>query len=131
MCTSPAVGGGFFTGRYNKPDEGVEPGSRFDPNKGQGQNYRKRYEYSIPFLIAVDRPNLAACRYWNEPYFKALEIIKQAADKAGLTMAEVALRWISHHSLMKREHGDAVLIGASSLNHIEQVRTTFISNWYD
>ncbi|KAL5530733.1 hypothetical protein ACEPAF_6991 [Sanghuangporus sanghuang] len=94
------LGGGFFTGRYNKPDEEVEPGSRFDPNKGQGQSYRKRY--------------------WNEPHFKALEIIKQAADKAGLTMAEVALRWISHHSLMKREYGDAVLIGASSLNHIEQ-----------
>jgi aflatoxin B1 aldehyde reductase len=37
-------------------------------------------------------------------------------------MAEVALRWISHHSLMRREHGDSVLIGASSLNHIEQVR---------
>ncbi|KAL5527047.1 hypothetical protein ACEPAG_5838 [Sanghuangporus baumii] len=94
------LGGGFFTGRYHKPDEAVEPGSRFDPSKGQGRNYRNRY--------------------WNEPHFKALEIIEQAADKAGLTMAEVALRWISHHSLMKREYGDAVLIGASSLNHIEQ-----------
>lgn len=60
-------------------------------------------------------------RYWNEHYFKALDIIKDAADKAGLTMSEVALRWVSHHSLMKREYGDAVLIGASSLNHIEQV----------
>ena len=36
-------------------------------------------------------------------------------------MAEIALRWISHHSLMKREYGDAVLIGASSVKHIEQV----------
>lgn len=32
-----AVGGGFFTGRYNSPDEKVEPGSRFDPEKGQGR----------------------------------------------------------------------------------------------
>lgn len=48
-------------------------------------------------------------------------MIKQASEKAGLTMAEVALRWVTHHSLMKREHGDSVLIGASSLNHIEQV----------
>ena len=95
------VGGGFFTGRYTRPDAKVEPGCRFDPNQGQGQNYRKRY--------------------WNEPHFKALEIIKAAADKAGLTMSEVALRWVSHHSLMKREYGDAVLIGASSLNHIEKV----------
>lgn len=36
-------------------------------------------------------------------------------------MAEVALRWISNHSLMKREYGDSVIIGASSLKHIEQV----------
>lgn len=61
-------------------------------------------------------------RYWNEPHFKALEIIQKAADKAGLTMAEIALRWISNHGLMKREYGDSVLIGASSLKHIEQVR---------
>ena len=31
-----------------------------------------------------------------------------------------ALRWVSHHSLMKREYGDSVIIGASSLAHIEQ-----------
>ena len=59
-------------------------------------------------------------RYWNEPYFKAIESIRAVADKHGLTMAEIALRWISHHSLLKRAHGDAILIGASSLNHIEQ-----------
>ena len=61
-------------------------------------------------------------RYWNEPYFNALASIQKVAEAHGLTMAEIALRWISHHSLMKREHGDAVIIGASSLNHIEQVR---------
>ena len=61
-------------------------------------------------------------RYWNEPYFRALSSIEAVAQKHNLTMAEIALRWISHHSLMKREHGDAVLIGASSLQHIEQVR---------
>ena len=42
------------------------------------------------------------------------------AQKYNLTMAEIALRWISHHSLLKREYGDAVLIGASSTKHIEQ-----------
>ena len=64
-------------------------------------------------------------RYWHEHYFKAIQIIKEASEKAGLTMAEVALRWISHHSLLKREFGDAVLIGASSLKHIEQNLTDF------
>ena len=61
-------------------------------------------------------------RYWNEPYFKAIESIRAVADKHGLTMAEIALRWISHHSLLKREYGDVVIIGASRLAHIEEVR---------
>jgi len=94
------LGGGFFTGRYSSLNEEVEKGSRFDPEKGQGKNYRSRYR--------------------NEHYFKAMDIIKAASDKAGLTLAEVALRWMSHHGQLKREYGDAILIGASSLNHIEQ-----------
>ena len=31
------LGGGFFTGRYRSVDDEVEPGSRFDPSKGQGK----------------------------------------------------------------------------------------------
>ncbi|KAH7869320.1 Aldo/keto reductase [Lentinula edodes] len=94
------LGGGFFTGRYTSVDDQVEPGSRFDPNKAQGKNYRNRY--------------------WKEPYFKAVASIQAVADQHKLTMAEIALRWVSHHSLMKREYGDTILIGASSLEHIRQ-----------
>ncbi|KAF7345487.1 Aldo/keto reductase [Mycena venus] len=92
--------GGFFTDRYTSMDEKPESGSRFDPERNQGKNYRKRY--------------------WKPAYFEALAAIRPVVEAHGLTMAEVALRWISHHSLMRREHGDAVLIGASSLAHIEQ-----------
>ncbi|KAI0790214.1 Aldo/keto reductase [Irpex lacteus] len=94
------LGGGFFTGRYRSLEDKVEPGSRFDPEKGQGQNYRKRY--------------------WNEAYFHALSLIEAVAQKHNLTLAEVALRWLSHHSQLKKEYGDAVIIGASSKAHIEQ-----------
>lgn len=58
--------------------------------------------------------------YWNDTYFKALELIEAAAQKHNLTLAEVALRWMTHHSLMKKEYGDAIIIGASSSKHIEQ-----------
>ena len=58
-------------------------------------------------------------RYWNDTYFSALKIVETAAKKHSLTLAEVALRWISHHSVLKREHGDAVIIGVSSPKHIE------------
>ena len=59
-------------------------------------------------------------RYWNEQYFKALEIVEKAAKEAGLTLGECALRWMSHHSQMKKEHGDSVIIGASSVKHLEE-----------
>ena len=63
-------------------------------------------------------------RYWKDAYFKALEPIEAVAEKHKLTLAEVALRWMTHHSYLKREHGDTVIIGASSLGHIKEVRAT-------
>ena len=59
-------------------------------------------------------------RYWNETYFAALAKCEAVASKHNTPLAEIALRWISHHSVLEREHGDAVLIGASSVKHIEQ-----------
>lgn len=59
-------------------------------------------------------------RYWTPAYFEALKIIEAATEKAGLTMAETALRWVSHHSMMKREYGDSVIIGASSVKHLQE-----------
>ena len=91
-----------MTGRYRSLQDGSETGSRFDPTTTQGKMYR--------------------LRYWNEPHFRALDKIEAVAAKHGLTLAEIALRWVSHHSLMKREHGDSILIGASSVKHIEEVR---------
>ncbi|KAF7295096.1 Aldo-ket-red domain-containing protein [Mycena indigotica] len=94
------LAGGFFTDRYMSLDDVPEPGSRFDPTRVQGKNYRQRY--------------------WNESYFKALSTIRMVVKEYNLTMAEVALRWLSHHSLMAREHGDSIIIGASNLTHIQQ-----------
>lgn len=119
------VGGGFFTGRYTSPDAQVEPGSRFDPEKGQGK-VCPLLSLSPPLFNIYSYHSLIGHlqnyrnRYWNDHYFRALSHIQSSADKHGLTLAEVALRWISHHSLLKREYGDAVIIGASSLKHIEE-----------
>ncbi|KZS90075.1 Aldo/keto reductase [Sistotremastrum niveocremeum HHB9708] len=96
------LGGGFFTGRYKGKDSEPEIGSRFDTSKGtnQSKNYR--------------------LRYWNDQYFKALDVISASAKEHNLTIAETALRWINHHSFLKREYGDAIIIGASRLTHIEE-----------
>ena len=99
------LAGGYLTDRYHRESKGgeggdIEEGSRFDPNRWQGKMYRNRY--------------------WNEPCFDALDIIRPAAKKYGLTEAECALRWMTHHSQLKRELGDAIIIGASSTKHMEQ-----------
>jgi aflatoxin B1 aldehyde reductase len=44
----------------------------------------------------------------------------QVAKKHGLSEAECALRWITNHSLLKREFGDAIIIGASSASQLEE-----------
>jgi aryl-alcohol dehydrogenase-like predicted oxidoreductase len=41
-------------------------------------------------------------------------------------MAEIALRWVSHHSLLRTAAGDAVIIGGSNLKHVEEVRNLFV-----
>ncbi len=96
------LAGGYLTNRYHREmkDDELEEGSRFDPNKWQGKMYRMRY--------------------WNEAYFDALDILRPVAKKYGLTEAECALRWMNHHSLLKKENGDGIIIGASSTKHMEE-----------
>lgn len=58
-------------------------------------------------------------RYFNEGYFRVLDQFSDLASKYSLTQAEIALRWLTNHSLLKREHGDTIIIGASSVKHIK------------
>ncbi|KAF8210978.1 Aldo/keto reductase [Mycena galopus ATCC 62051] len=94
------LAGGFFTDRYMSIDAKAETGSRFDPERFQGKAFRGRY--------------------WKPEYFAALASVRTVASAHGLTMSEVALRWVAHHSFMRSESGDAVIIGGSSLKHIEE-----------
>jgi aflatoxin B1 aldehyde reductase len=60
-------------------------------------------------------------RYFRESTFRALQVIEQAVQKAGLTMIETALRWVVHHSALKIKDGnDGVIIGVSSLEQLDQ-----------
>lgn len=93
------LAGGFLTGRYTRYQTEFEAGSRFDPRGIQGQLHRNRY--------------------WNEAYFDALELIQSAGQKHGLTIGEIALRWLKHHSVLQEDLGDAIIIGASSVKHLE------------
>ncbi|KAF2279535.1 Aldo/keto reductase [Westerdykella ornata] len=96
------LAGGYLTDRYRRDikDEEIEPGSRFDQNRIQGKMYRMRY--------------------WNDAFFSALERLREVVLPKGLRESEVALRWMMHHSALKREYGDKVIIGASSKAQLER-----------
>ncbi|KAK9491677.1 NADP-dependent oxidoreductase domain-containing protein [Lipomyces doorenjongii] len=94
------LAGGFLTDRYHRDTKEFEEGSRFDPKRWQGSLHQQRY--------------------WNDFYFDGLDIIRPVAKKYGLTEAECALRWLTHHSQLKNDLGDAIIVGASSATQLEQ-----------
>jgi aflatoxin B1 aldehyde reductase len=95
------LAGGLFTGKYKN---GVMPNDgRFGvENTHQGKWYRDRYF----------KPSL----------FEALDIVSPVAEKHGLTMVEVALRWCTHHSALNigSNGRDGIIIGFSSYTQLER-----------
>lgn len=87
--------GGLLTGKYGSFDEAPSDG-RF--------THRENYKG----------------RYWKKSYFDAVNLIKTEAEKQGLSMIEATYRWLAYHSMLSGERKDAILIGASKLNHLQQ-----------
>jgi aflatoxin B1 aldehyde reductase len=56
--------------------------------------------------------------YWKESIFRAVGGgggLKGVADREGVGMVEVALRWLVHHSAIDVDKGDGIIIGVSKL----------------
>lgn len=87
--------GGLLTGRYGHYEDAPDDG-RFTHRP----NYQKRY--------------------WKKSFFEAVDLIKNAAGKHGISSIEATYRWMVYHSMLNGERGDAVLIGASKLSHLIQ-----------
>jgi aflatoxin B1 aldehyde reductase len=93
------VAGEFVTNRYTSTDDKLEAGSRLDLDKFQGKVVPPPLSYQAP---SNNIPCFQSSRNRYDPH----------AIEGVLT---------SHHSLLKREYGDAVIIGGSRLSHVEQV----------
>lgn len=65
------------------------------------------------------RPNYQG-RYWKKSYFDAVDMIKTVAGKRGMTTIEATYRWLAYHSMLDEERGDAIIVGASRLDHLKQ-----------
>ena len=91
---------GLFSGKYNS-DEVPKDGRFSGPENSLGSMYR--------------------ARYFKDASFEALRIINAVAEKNGLTLVEIALRWLVHHSALNVGPGgqDGVVIGVSHYEHLE------------
>lgn len=97
------LAGGFLTKSPETLKEGRGSG-RWDPKVTVGQVYRKNY--ILPTL-------LEALSEWDA-----------IAKEAGVTPAALAYRWVAYNSILSAEHGDGIIIGASSLEQLEQTLKT-------
>ncbi|XP_075966915.1 aflatoxin B1 aldehyde reductase member 3 [Anarhichas minor] len=95
---------GLLTGKYDYQDkDGSQPAGRFF-----GNNLASAYRD----------------RYWKQSHFEAIDLVLKAletvygSEKPSITSA--AMRWMYHHSQLKGDLGDGVIIGMSSIEQLQQ-----------
>ena len=59
-------------------------------------------------------------RYWKQDYFAVLQELQTYCADSGIKPVEVAMSWLVNHSRLEANLGDGIILGASSLNHLEQ-----------
>ncbi|XP_036387513.1 aflatoxin B1 aldehyde reductase member 3 [Megalops cyprinoides] len=98
------LAGGLLTGKYHYQDkDSTQPEGRFFGNSW-APAYRDRY--------------------WKESHFQAIDVVQNALQAAygaqRPTLTSASLRWMHHHSQLKGEHGDGVIIGMSSMEQLQE-----------
>ncbi|KAL1897647.1 hypothetical protein Sste5346_003955 [Sporothrix stenoceras] len=69
-----------------------------------------RFTEGSPFYHMYNKPSyLASLAHWEE-----------AAKAEGVSRAELAYRWDAWHSILKEEHGDALIVGSGSLEQLDE-----------
>ncbi|KAI0827811.1 hypothetical protein F5Y06DRAFT_302420 [Hypoxylon sp. FL0890] len=91
---SPAAAG-IFAGTHKQ----IKAGSRYDQSHFLGRIY-SRFYLKPSILEAAD---------------KAVAV----AAKHGISGHAAALRWTTYHGVLSKEHGDAIVIGASSVEQLQ------------
>jgi aflatoxin B1 aldehyde reductase len=94
------IAGGFLTKTTAQLTSGSKGEGRWDPQSKMGSFYHTLYAKPT-FFEALDK--------WNE-----------ISEAAGIPKAALAYRWVAFHSALDARLGDALVIGASSLNQVKQ-----------
>uniref|UniRef100_A0A8C1AWR9 NADP-dependent oxidoreductase domain-containing protein n=1 Tax=Cyprinus carpio carpio TaxID=630221 RepID=A0A8C1AWR9_CYPCA len=98
------LAGGLLTGIYHYEDQdGPQPAGRFFGSSWAG-TYRDRY--------------------WKESHFQGIDGIRKALEAAYVsekpTLTSAAIRWMYHHSHLRGDLGDGVIIGMSSMEQLHE-----------
>jgi aflatoxin B1 aldehyde reductase len=91
------IAGGFLAKSRQQIEDGA---GRFDPATMLGQLYGGLYKKSS--------------------LLDALDTWVKIVDDSGLGKAEVAYRWVAHHSALSGDKGDGIIFGAHKLAQVEQ-----------
>lgn len=91
------LAGGMLSGKHTKTSAAKLDEGRFNKDSFWGQKYRERYMQDIQF--------------------DAVAIVQAACDQAGISLSNASLRWLIHHSNLSPHRADAIIIGASRLEH--------------
>ena len=59
-------------------------------------------------------------RYWKKDYFDVLQELQTACAASDIKPVEVAMSWLVNHSLLDSACGDGIILGASSVAHLQQ-----------
>lgn len=89
------LAGGMLTNKYTDKTEGLKQG---------------RFTY---------RPNYQA-RYWKDSYFEAIRNLKKVCLEENIDIVEATFRYLLHHSMLKVQRGDGIILGASSVSQLEK-----------
>eukprot|EP00122_Pirum_gemmata_P008536 Pgem_evm2s7871 len=98
---------GMLSGKYKSLND-IENGSRFKGDSPWVKIYQSRF--------------------MQENQFKAIDIIKQACQKANIPMAEASLRWLTNHSQLNSNLNDGLIVGASSMQHYNDNMASLTAN---
>nr|XP_056721454.1 aflatoxin B1 aldehyde reductase member 2 [Euleptes europaea] len=101
------LAGGLLTGKYKYTDK----------DKNPSQQPQSRF-------FGNDWAQVYRDRYWKEHHFQGVALVEKAlSDAYGSdppSMTSAALRWMYHHSKLQADCGDAVIIGMSSLEQLQE-----------
>ena len=58
--------------------------------------------------------------YGQSPVQASIAIVREAADKHGISGHAAALRWTAFHSILDGKYGDAVIFGVSKIEQLSK-----------